>query len=467
MNFYDCLEIEKIASAGEIKKAYFRLVRRFTPEKAPEKFMQLRQAYEVLSDPERREAYNAHLETYSNSPKEITALVMEADTLTEKGLFTDAVNLLENSDYFRHDDIQAALCLLYLEVNKSGKAVKIAEQLVSGHPENAGYLRLVVKSYVQRGWGKKAQNAIKTLERLDPGNEDNSPALLLDKPEQFPFYLGMTVEAIEEKGKKAPMLCACILSNCLWGHKSDEDSARYQLLRLFADQSSEWDDPTFAAKKLAEHTCDISNDKKKKIREIIKTDILSSMFNEDNYGILPYIDNTIKNIQAEELFEFHRYKIAAAGYSALEAVRLGTPRELVILSLMRAWLDIGFVSEQLMNEYRDEVTISELEVISKFYLFLPHIRKFQKSLFYQHSSDFFEMILQSSEHKLENEFRRRITRTMKINTRLTMDWLGSSDLPDTPLHAAREEPIRVTKIGRNEPCPCGSGKKYKKCCGSA
>ncbi|PKL15014.1 MAG: hypothetical protein CVV50_01475 [Spirochaetae bacterium HGW-Spirochaetae-6] len=25
---------------------------------------------------------------------------------------------------------------------------------------------------------------------------------------------------------------------------------------------------------------------------------------------------------------------------------------------------------------------------------------------------------------------------------------------------------RVTpKIGRNEPCPCGSGKKYKKCCG--
>ena len=23
-----------------------------------------------------------------------------------------------------------------------------------------------------------------------------------------------------------------------------------------------------------------------------------------------------------------------------------------------------------------------------------------------------------------------------------------------------------TKVGRNEPCPCGSGKKFKKCCGS-
>jgi uncharacterized protein len=26
---------------------------------------------------------------------------------------------------------------------------------------------------------------------------------------------------------------------------------------------------------------------------------------------------------------------------------------------------------------------------------------------------------------------------------------------------------RTPKVGRNEPCPCGSGKKYKKCCGEA
>ncbi len=28
------------------------------------------------------------------------------------------------------------------------------------------------------------------------------------------------------------------------------------------------------------------------------------------------------------------------------------------------------------------------------------------------------------------------------------------------------KPRRVEKTGRNEPCPCGSGKKYKKCCGA-
>jgi len=28
----------------------------------------------------------------------------------------------------------------------------------------------------------------------------------------------------------------------------------------------------------------------------------------------------------------------------------------------------------------------------------------------------------------------------------------------------QNQPITSVKIGRNDPCPCGSGKKYKKCC---
>ncbi len=33
-------------------------------------------------------------------------------------------------------------------------------------------------------------------------------------------------------------------------------------------------------------------------------------------------------------------------------------------------------------------------------------------------------------------------------------------------HFDKPKPLKVTKkIGRNDPCPCGSGKKYKHCCG--
>ncbi|MPN65127.1 Protein translocase subunit SecA [bioreactor metagenome] len=31
--------------------------------------------------------------------------------------------------------------------------------------------------------------------------------------------------------------------------------------------------------------------------------------------------------------------------------------------------------------------------------------------------------------------------------------------------SVKKEPRKVKKVGRNDPCPCGSGLKYKKCCG--
>lgn len=33
--------------------------------------------------------------------------------------------------------------------------------------------------------------------------------------------------------------------------------------------------------------------------------------------------------------------------------------------------------------------------------------------------------------------------------------------------APKGPPRQVVKVGRNDPCPCGSAKKFKKCCGAA
>ena len=49
------------------------------------------------------------------------------------------------------------------------------------------------------------------------------------------------------------------------------------------------------------------------------------------------------------------------------------------------------------------------------------------------------------------------------------DSSGKSDVAKTAATDTRErrpEPVRVEKkVGRNDPCPCGSGKKYKSCHG--
>lgn len=46
--------------------------------------------------------------------------------------------------------------------------------------------------------------------------------------------------------------------------------------------------------------------------------------------------------------------------------------------------------------------------------------------------------------------------------RVVLDYGFDDDFDDFD----SREPIRVTKVGRNAPCPCGSGKKFKKCCGA-
>lgn len=55
------------------------------------------------------------------------------------------------------------------------------------------------------------------------------------------------------------------------------------------------------------------------------------------------------------------------------------------------------------------------------------------------------------------------------------DWLYNLPQWENILDADKRKQIAIdynqskmavsTKIGRNDPCPCGSGKKYKKCCG--
>ena len=57
---------------------------------------------------------------------------------------------------------------------------------------------------------------------------------------------------------------------------------------------------------------------------------------------------------------------------------------------------------------------------------------------------------------LRAEIRQNIERKEVVKKKITND--GGKE-------TAKKTPKRVKKIGRNEPCPCGSGRKYKQCCG--
>ena len=75
--------------------------------------------------------------------------------------------------------------------------------------------------------------------------------------------------------------------------------------------------------------------------------------------------------------------------------------------------------------------------------------------------DLFDAMLQKIDKDvsiflLKAEIRHNIERKERPKKLLT------NDSDDT---AAKAKPVTKKKIGRNDPCPCGSGKKYKQCCG--
>jgi curved DNA-binding protein len=64
-SLYETLEVSENASADEIKKAYRKLARKYHPDvnkdpKAEEKFKEINAAYEVLSDPQKKQQYDQH-----------------------------------------------------------------------------------------------------------------------------------------------------------------------------------------------------------------------------------------------------------------------------------------------------------------------------------------------------------------------------------------------------------------------
>ncbi len=65
------------------------------------------------------------------------------------------------------------------------------------------------------------------------------------------------------------------------------------------------------------------------------------------------------------------------------------------------------------------------------------------------------------EHFNEHMFEERREKEMEEINMLA----GQSAAAEQSGNRKTEQRVVEDKIGRNDPCPCGSGKKYKKCCG--
>ena len=77
------------------------------------------------------------------------------------------------------------------------------------------------------------------------------------------------------------------------------------------------------------------------------------------------------------------------------------------------------------------------------------------------------MQIENPEEIEAQERLRRAEATRKMNFQHSQEQPAASVEARKPARPSKAETFirEERKVGRNEPCPCGSGKKYKQCCG--
>ncbi|MBP5973752.1 DnaJ domain-containing protein [Brasilonema sp. CT11] len=134
---YHILEISSQASADEIKRAYFQLVRKYSPEKDPERFQQIRIAYNTLFDSKARENYDA-MQKYGEQVKD---LISQAQNKMQVEEWSNAIPLLKQVLILapRIDIARHLLGLCYIHTENWDFAVKIYTALTKTNPDMTLY----------------------------------------------------------------------------------------------------------------------------------------------------------------------------------------------------------------------------------------------------------------------------------------------------------------------------------------
>lgn len=455
--YFEILGLEPGASQAEIKKAYFRLIRQHSPESDPEQFQKIREAYERLTSMEHAPegpVFPAFSEPWAeNMLKQIERYRMEGDMVRFRDSCEEAWRLFPKDIQFLY-----LLIIAQRQCGNTGKAVKNAELLVSKEPENRWFQKELAVSYMERGFTQKAYWAcekayelgcrdmdfilIYAVECDNYGEFEKGVELLQnvvrqerrwsreEMPELVETYMLLLKMSVCMENQESPEiwqgLCRVLEQYGLYLEEYVEDIAR-MLLYIWSNRRS-----SLPKKELVDAVC--TQLKKLCHGDLMLEDLTDQVRKEYEYWRIE--DDSRIGI------------ILKRGHEACFGLD-GVFKKFALTDTMLCML-----------EERDEI-LPQVEILREEY---PE--------FYEELRDFFEK-LKSGDHVPYMK-----SSLLKTYRRLSQEFDGSgyyykkypqekSQGEGTLIYdGLSEEPyVRETKkIGRNDPCPCGSGKKYKHCC---
>lgn len=462
-DYYEILGVPRGASEHEIKRSYFKLVRMYPPEQHPDKFKEIREAYEYLRDEKNRQDQPEDL---PEDPWARRMLDQIKKCIEYRDYWTGADTAEEAAYLFpKHGIFLFYLCFCERKAGYTGRAVKNCQKLLDMEPDNIRYKREMALAYAARGYRKKAIEAFGQAYACGCRDLEFVLEYSICCDENCMWQTGrdILVQAAEQKNAWSKEDVGELLdvysgifqlnSRCVQGMD------RVKVICGFSDlicRCSLWmedysDDLVSVLFSLAKACTDIWQDIRPMLDKVCET-------LEDIY---------ISDEARESLKRFRRY---FSSIDVLEDDRFSQSIKLS-WSYYNDFEDMDCWDE---DEKRHIQKYGELDCQLCMLADMPGILKEFELLkevspdYYSKLSGFIRILEESSnldylKHKLLKEYR-RMSEYMSGGQYFRLhpeEKQSGSALWEEEVPYVRQE----KKIGRNDPCPCGSGKKYKKCCG--
>jgi len=450
------LEVAQDATLLEIKKSYFKLVRQYPPDNFPDEFIKIRKAYETLIEPKSRQEYDKLVSLPLEAKKQFEMAVK----YEKSGEFYKAIEVLYKikDEYGYFSVVELQLAGLYSKTDQRNKAIDIYKELTEKNPENASFWLYLGEAYTARNWLKKAEAAIECSIKLDSDNVSAWLAILnccknlknhqkaLEKMEQVFMHF-------DNDEKFEPSIYVKAIEIFAFNKDLHTTLKKVEYLkRRFSDKHKELESIAHSI---------VNN----VFKDITLSSVIFRIFVDCSYELSPGTPDVLK---VKKFFDDNLHLLEKI--ESLEENKIIHP---CIIDNLKAKL---FENNDFINEFIESIVVKSEEVmVFEPYKFKEFLKKLMVNypVIYKINYSFYDMVVNytDSQYLRINYLLKNLDKVKKY-----------SDIPEEVEEDIREVQknpseyrfndddyaetfTTAPKIGRNDPCPCGSGKKFKKCCG--
>ena len=434
MNYYELLNIERGADANQIKRAYFSAVKLHSPDSDPEGFKAIRIAYETLIDQKKRAEYD----TFFTASGDLQNDLLAARELIRENKYKQASEFLTelNGKYPDSTDVKRLLATVLWYLKKSGTADKLCGELLEKDPSDYETLLLRARIAATMRQKGKANKYFTDAVNLDPLN-----------PKTWVEYMRF---GLTDAHYQVPNIFYRAMER-------DKNMFRdnYIMYLVGAHETNLFNDDIYLEyfDKFAEFYINDKDPDEEIYFEVMRL-MPQFLMNDD---LIPFVEKILPTLEKSKQYSDEDEKSFVYIRAAIVINKLRSDKRIhdVLVDLTGCLLeeDEEGKNDRLQMEVYIVFHISELRPSIK-------VLKNEYPEYFKLNQAFYIDVLNERKEEYLTDKYAAIYKKIRPKNAVFHGEEFHDDDDVTPYK--RESP----KVGRNDPCPCGSGKKYKKCCGA-